>query len=381
MTIDPKLFTTSVHAGVKPEATTGAVNVPLFFTSTYAQTAPAEYKVFDYARAGNPTRAALEEGYAAIEGGKFALTFASGLAAEQAIVQLLNPGDEVLVCDDTYGGTGRLFRRLFAKYSINFQFIDMTNLLTVKQAMTAKTRMIWVESPTNPLMRVIDIKGIAKIANAQKAMLVVDNTFASPIFQQPLALGADIVMHSTTKYLNGHCDLIGGCVMVSDPKIHDELKFIQFAAGAVPGVMDCFLLHRSLKTLAIRMERHETNAMQVATFLEGHAKVEKVLYPGLPSHPQHALAKAQMSGFSGMVSFYLKGDYEDTKRFLAKLKIFLLAESLGGVESLVNHPETMTHASVPEDMRRKLGISPNLIRLSVGIEAVDDIIADLKQAF
>lgn len=380
MAIDPRLYTAAVHAGVKPEETTGAVNVPLFFTSTYAQQAPAEVKVFDYARAGNPTRAALEEGYALIEGGKYSLTFASGLATEQAIVQLLNPGDEVLVCDDTYGGTGRLFRRLFAKYDIKFNFIDMTNLVNIKQAITAKTRMIWVESPTNPLMRVIDIRGVSKIAKAQKAILVVDNTFASPIFQQPLALGADIVMHSTTKYLNGHCDLIGGCLMVSDDKLYEQLRFIQFAAGAVPGVMDCFLLHRSLKTLAIRMAQHEKNAMEVAKFLESHPRVEKTLYPGLESHPQHALAKEQMSGFSGMVSFYLKGNYEDTKRFLAKLKVFLLAESLGGVESLVNHPELMTHASVPEEMRRKLGISPNLVRLSVGIEAADDLIADLKQA-
>jgi cystathionine beta-lyase/cystathionine gamma-synthase len=356
------------------------VNVPLYFTSTYAQESPGEYKVYDYARAGNPTRQALEDGYAAIEGGKHGLTFASGLAAEQACVQLLSPGDEVLVCDDTYGGTGRLFRRLFAKYDLKFQFVDMTDLTNVKKAVTAKTRMLWVESPTNPLMRVIDIRGVAKIAKAQSALLVVDNTFASPIFQQPLALGADIVLHSTTKYLNGHCDLIGGCLMVSDDKVFEQLKFIQFAAGAVPGVMDCFLLHRSLKTLAIRMAQHEKNALEVAKFLETSAKVEKVLYPGLPSHPQHALAKEQMSGFSGMVSFYLKGDFEDTKRFLAKLKVFLLAESLGGVESLVNHPELMTHASVPEDMRRKLGITPNLVRLSVGIEAAADLIADLKQA-
>jgi cystathionine beta-lyase/cystathionine gamma-synthase len=380
MNIDKNIFTRAVHAGAEPEPVTGAVNVPLFFTSTYVQDAPGQPKVFDYSRAGNPTREALERGYALIEDARFALTFSSGLAAEQAIVQILNPGAKVLVCDDTYGGTGRLFRRLFAKYDITFDFIDMTDLNEVRKSLSKETKLVWIESPTNPLMRVIDIQAVAAEAKKAGALVVVDNTFASPIFQSPLKLGADIVLHSTTKYLGGHSDLIGGCVMLNDQTLYDQLRFVQFAAGAVPGVMECFLLHRSLKTLAIRMVQHEKNALRVAQFLETHPKVLKVLYPGLESHPQHALAKRQMSGFSGMVSFYLNGDFDQTSAFVSRLKIFLLAESLGGVESLINHPERMTHASVPKETREKLGIGPNLLRLSCGIEDADDLIADLKQA-
>lgn len=380
MDTNKNIFTKAVHAGADPEPVTGAVNVPLFFTSTYVQDAPGQPKVFDYSRAGNPTREALERGYAEIEGAQHALTFASGLAAEQAVIQTLSPGAKVLVCDDTYGGTGRLFRRLFAKYNIAFEFIDMTDREEVCKAMTADTKLIWIESPTNPLMRVIDIQGVATEAKKIGATVVVDNTFASPIFQSPLQLGADIVLHSTTKYLGGHSDLIGGCLMVNDPALYEQLRFIQFAAGAVPGIMECFLLHRSLKTLALRMVQHEKNALAVARFLEEHPRVLKVLYPGLESHPQHALAKKQMSGFSGMVSFYLDGDFEATSAFLARLKLFLLAESLGGVESLVNHPERMTHASVPQEIREKLGIGPNLVRLSCGIEAAEDLIQDLRQA-
>lgn len=380
MNVDKNIFTRAVHAGAEPEPVTGAVNVPLFFTSTYVQDAPGQPKVFDYSRAGNPTRDALERGYALIENARFALTFSSGLAAEQAIVQTLNPGAKVLVCDDTYGGTGRLFRRLFAKYDITFDFIDMTDLNEVRKSLSAETKLIWIESPTNPLMRVIDIQAVAAEAKKVGALVVVDNTFASPVFQSPLKLGADVVLHSTTKYLGGHSDLIGGCVMLNDQNLYDQLRFVQFAAGAVPGVMECFLLHRSLKTLAIRMVQHEKNALRVAQFLETHPKILKVLYPGLESHPQHTLAKRQMSGFSGMVSFYLDGDFEQTSAFLSRLKIFLLAESLGGVESLINHPERMTHASVPKETREKLGIGPNLLRLSCGIEDADDLIADLKQA-
>lgn len=380
MNIDKNIFTRAVHAGAEPEPVTGAVNVPLFFTSTYVQDAPGQPKVFDYSRAGNPTRDALERGYALIENARFALTFSSGLAAEQAIVQTLNPGAKVLVCDDTYGGTGRLFRRLFAKYDITFDFIDMTDLNEVRKSLSEETKLVWIESPTNPLMRVIDIQAVAAEAKKVGALVVVDNTFASPVFQSPLKLGGDVVLHSTTKYLGGHSDLIGGCVMLNDQNLYDQLRFVQFAAGAVPGVMECFLLHRSLKTLAIRMVQHEKNALRVAQFLETHPKILKVLYPGLESHPQHTLAKRQMSGFSGMVSFYLDGDFEQTSAFLARLKIFLLAESLGGVESLINHPERMTHASVPKETREKLGIGPNLLRLSCGIEDADDLIADLKQA-
>jgi cystathionine beta-lyase/cystathionine gamma-synthase len=377
---DKNIFTRAVHAGAEPEPVTGAVNTPMFFTSTYVQDAPGVPKVFDYSRAGNPTREALERGYAVIEGAKYALTFASGLAAEQAIIQILSPGAKVLVCDDTYGGTGRLFRRLFAKYDILFEFIDMTDMEIVKNSISSETKLIWIESPTNPLMRVIDIQAVAHEAKKVGATVVVDNTFASPVFQSPLGLGADLVMHSTTKYLGGHSDLIGGCVMVNDHSLYEQLRFIQFAAGAVPGVMECFLLHRSLKTLAIRMMQHEKNGLEVARFLENHPKVQRVLYPGLESHPQHALAKRQMSGFSGMVSFYLDGDFDKTCQFISRLKLFLLAESLGGVESLVNHPERMTHASVPAETRKKLGIGPNLVRLSCGIEAAEDLIGDLQQA-
>jgi cystathionine beta-lyase/cystathionine gamma-synthase len=380
MAIDPKFLTTAVHAGSDPEPVTGAVNTPLFFTSTYVQDEPGRPKIYDYSRAGNPTRTALEKGYAMIEGAAHGITFASGLAAEQAVIQLLEPGDEVVVCDDTYGGTGRLFRKVLGKYGIKFSFVDMTDLNKLQESITAKTKLVWIESPTNPLMRIIDIKSASVLAHKVGAWVLVDNTFASPIFQRPLALGADMVLHSTTKYLGGHSDLIGGAVMVADDQLHEKLRFIQFAAGAVPGVMECFLLHRSLKTLALRMQQHEKNAMAVATFLEKHPKIERVFYPGLESHPQHHLAKTQMLGFSGMVSFYVRGDYAETKRIVGQLKLFLLAESLGGVESLINHPELMTHASVPPELRKTLGISPNLLRLSCGIEHAADLISDLDQA-
>jgi cystathionine gamma-lyase len=380
MAISQDMFTKAVHAGSDPEPVTGAVNTPLFFTSTYVQEAPGEPKVYDYSRAGNPTRTALEKGFAQIEGGNHAITFASGLAAEQAVIQLLEPGDEVIVCDDTYGGTGRLFRRLLAKYQIKFHFVDMTDLNNLNGYLTQKTKLIWIESPTNPLMRIIDIKEVCTRAKKFGAWVLVDNTFASPLFQRPLEMGADLVLHSSTKYLGGHSDLIGGVVMVKDDGLHEKIRFVQFAGGAVPGVMECFLLHRSLKTLALRMQQHEKNALEVARFLEKHPKIERVLYPGLPSHPQHELAQRQMLGFSGMVSFYLKGSFEDTKNLVKNLKIFLLAESLGGVESLINHPEMMTHASVPPEMRQKLGISYNLLRISCGIESSVDLIEDLAQA-
>jgi len=380
MSIRSEDFTKVVHAGVEPDPRTGAIMTPIFQTSTYVQEAPNEHKGWDYSRAGNPTRDALETAFAALEGAKYGLAFSSGLAAEQAIIQILNPGDHVLVCDDVYGGTGRLFRRLFAKYGLEFEFIDMTKMEHIAKAIKPSTRMIWVETPTNPLLKVIDIAATAKLAKQAKALLVVDNTFASPIYQSPFELGADIVMHSTTKYIGGHSDIIGGAVMINDPKLHEEIRFVQFAAGAVPGPFECFLLLRSVKTLAVRMQKHSENAMEVAQFLSQHKKVESVFFPGLPSHPQHELAKKQMRGFSGMVSFNLKGSYEQVVTTLQKMKVFSLAESLGGVESLVNHPEKMTHASVPEAMRKHLGIGPNLIRLSCGIEGTRDIIADLEQA-
>ncbi len=380
MSIRPQDYTKVVHAGVEPDPRTGAIMTPIFQTSTYVQEAPNVHKGWDYSRAGNPTRDALEEAFAALEGAKYGLAFSSGLAAEQAIIQILKPGDHVLVCDDVYGGTGRLFRRLFAKYGITFEFLDMTDPALVKAALRPETRLLWVETPTNPLLKVIDIQAMSDLAKSVQALLVVDNTFASPVFQSPLELGADVVMHSTTKYIGGHSDIIGGAVMINDQKLYEEIKFVQFAAGAVPGPFESFLLLRSIKTLAVRMEKHAANAHAVAHFLKGHPRVSEVFFPGLSHHPQHALAARQMRGFSGMVSFNLKGTYEDVVSFLQSLKVFALAESLGGVESLVNHPEKMTHASVPEDMRRKLGIGSQLIRLSCGIESADDLIADLRDA-
>jgi cystathionine beta-lyase/cystathionine gamma-synthase len=373
--------TIAVHAGTEPEPLTGAIMTPIFMTSTYVQKEPGVHKGYDYSRADNPTREAQEKALAAIEGGATkALAFSSGLATEQAIIQLLSPGDRVVVCDDVYGGTGRLFRRLYAKYNIDFQFIDMADLDLLKKTCTPNTKLIWIESPTNPTMKVIDIKAVVKIAKKFDSLVVVDNTFASPYFQSPLLLGADIVLHSSTKYIGGHSDMIGGCLMTGDGKLFEQLKFIQFAAGSVPSPFESFLFLRSIKTLAIRMEQHAKNALIVAEFLEKHSKIKKVFYPGLKSHPQHKLAKEQMSGFSGMLSFDMKGSYKDVVQFLKRLKVFALAESLGGVESLVNHPEKMTHASVPEALRKKLGIGPTLIRLSVGIEDPEDLVNDLKQA-
>ncbi|RZA13004.1 MAG: aminotransferase class I/II-fold pyridoxal phosphate-dependent enzyme, partial [Proteobacteria bacterium] len=334
MSIRSEDFTKVVHAGVEPDPRTGAIMTPIFQTSTYVQQAPNEHKGWDYSRAGNPTRDALEASFAALEGAKYGLAFSSGLAAEQAIIQILNPGDHVLVCDDVYGGTGRLFRRLFAKYGLEFEFIDMTRQENIAKAIKPSTRMIWVETPTNPLLKVIDIAATAKLSKQAKALLVVDNTFASPIYQSPFELGADIVMHSTTKYIGGHSDIIGGAVMINDDKLYEDIKFVQFAAGAVPGPFECFLLLRSIKTLAVRMQKHSENALEVAKFLSQHKKVESVFFPGLPSHPQHELAKKQMRGFSGMVSFNLKGSYENVVSTLQKMKVFSLAESLGGVESL-----------------------------------------------
>ncbi|MFK7823549.1 MAG: cystathionine gamma-synthase [Oligoflexales bacterium] len=381
MSIDTKFYTTAVHGGAEPEPITGAIMTPIFQTSTFVQSAPGEHKGFDYSRADNPTRAALETALAKIEGAQFGLAFSSGLAAEQAIIQTLEPGSRVLVCDDVYGGTGRLFRKLFAKYGIEFQFIDMASPEEIKNQLTPSTRMLWVETPTNPTLKIIDIEKMAEMAQSVGALLVVDNTFPSPAFQSPLDLGADLVVHSTTKYIGGHSDLIGGAVMSRSKELFEQLKFIQFAAGAVPGPFESFLLHRSIKTLAVRMQQHERNAFAVAEFLSSHPLVDRVFYPGLESHPDHEIARRQMKGFSGMVSFDLKGSYEQVVTFTQGLKVFSLAESLGGVESLINHPERMTHASVPEALRKKLGIGHSLLRLSVGIESSDDLIADLKQAF
>ncbi|MEY3903272.1 MAG: hypothetical protein RL189_2578 [Pseudomonadota bacterium] len=372
--------TLCVHAGVEPEPMTGAIMTPIFQTSTYVQSGPGEHKGYDYSRGGNPTRTSLETALGALERARHGISFASGLAAVHAIAQLLNPGDHVIVCDDVYGGTGRLFRRLFAKYGIDFEFADMRNPADIKALMRAKTRMVWIETPTNPLLRIVDVAAVAALARAQGAMTVVDNTFASPIFQQPLQMGADIVLHSTTKYIGGHSDLVGGALMTNDDNLAEQLRFIQFAGGAVNAPQECFILLRSIKTLALRMQRHHENACAVAQALAAMPQFSEVIFPGLESHPQHALARRQMSGYSGMVSARLKGSFDDVKRFLSRLQVFSLAESLGGVESLVNHPETMTHASVPPEHRKKIGIDSNLLRFSVGIETPQDLIDDLRAA-
>lgn len=380
MSIRPTDFDICVHAAKKSEPRTGAVVAPIFTASTYEQSSPAEHKGYDYSRADNPTREAYEQALAACEGSKFGLAFSSGLAAEQAVIQLLNPGDEVVVCDDVYGGTGRMFRTLFAKYDLKFHFVDMSDLANVKAAMNSNTKLIWIESPTNPLLKIIDIPATCALVKGTQAKVLVDNTFASSVFQSPLELGADIVLHSSSKYIGGHSDLIGGALVVKDEALFKELKYVQFAAGSIPSPMDCYLFHRSLSTLAVRMRQHEENAFEVARFLESHPKVDVVYYPGLESHPQHAVARNQMRGFSGMVSFKMKGNYSDVTTFLSKIKMFRLAESLGCVESLVNHPARMTHASVPEKMREHLGIDDQLLRLSIGIESAASLIEDLKAA-
>jgi cystathionine gamma-lyase len=376
-----RMETLCVHAGVEPEPITGAIMTPIFQTSTYVQQAPGEHKGYDYSRGGNPTRTALEKALAALEKAKYGISFASGLAAEQAVVQMLDPGAHVLVCDDVYGGTGRLFRRMFAKYGIEFEFIDMTDPKHVATHIQPNTKMVWVETPTNPLLKIIDVAAICSLARKAGAFSVVDNTFASPIFQTPLEMGADIVLHSSTKYIGGHSDLIGGALMLNDSALAEQLGFLQFAGGAVNSPMECFLLLRSIKTLAIRMEKHHKNAMFIAKGLENNPLFDEVIFPGLPSHSQHALANTQMKGFSGMLSVRVKGGTLDkVTKFLSKLKVFALAESLGGVESLVNHPETMTHASVPPLHRAKIGITSDLVRFSVGIEDADDLLNDILQA-
>ncbi len=375
------LFTECVHGGVEPEPITGAIMTPIFQTSTFVQDSPGKHKGYEYSRSGNPTRTALESSLAILENAAYGLAFSSGLAAEQAIIQMLTPPCHVLVCDDVYGGTGRLFRQLFAKYQMEFEFLDMTDVDFVKSRIRPDTKMIWLETPTNPTLKIFDIAAISALKKNRDLFVVVDNTFASPIFQRPLDLGADLVVHSSTKYLGGHSDLIGGTIMTSNTALYEKLKFIQFACGSVSSPFECFLLLRSIKTLGIRMKQHAANALRVAQFLEEHRKIKKVYFPGLSSHPQHEVAKKQMSGFSGIVSFDWAGSYSELETMIRRLKLFALAESLGGVESLINHPEKMTHASVPEAMRKKLGINETLVRLSVGIEDANDLIQDLEQAF
>ena len=374
------ISTRAVHSGQEPDPSFGDVIPPLHLSSTFAQSSPGEHKGFDYSRAGNPTRQRYETCLASLESGTHAFAFSSGLAAIDAVIRTLNPGDQVVCCDDVYGGTFRLFDRILKNQNIEFRFADLTDHSILEQIIGAKTKFIWVETPSNPLLKIIDLRHICDLAKSKSIRVAVDNTFATPICQRPLELGADIVMHSVTKYLNGHSDVIGGAVITNDSDLAEQIGFIQFAAGAVQAPFDCYLAHRGIKTLDVRMQRHQTSAMKIAEHLEEHSRVEKVLYPGLPSHPQHALAVEQMDGFSGMVSFYLKGDLGDAKRVLQRTQLFTLAESLGGVESLIEHPAIMTHASLPAEVRRDLGIEDTLIRLSIGIENVEDLIEDLDQA-
>ena len=371
--------TIAVHAGVKPDPTTGAIMTPIFATSTYVQTSPGVHQGYEYSRTQNPTRKALEEALAILEGGGYGLATASGCSATDIVLHLLDLGDHVLSCDDVYGGTSRLFRTIWARHGVTTEFSTMS--APPAQA-NPKLKMIWIETPTNPLLKIIDIAEWCQWAKKQnpKPLVVVDNTFASPYFQTPLALGADIVLHSTTKYLNGHSDVVGGALVVRDKVLRDRLHHIQNSVGGVSGPFDSFLVLRGIKTLALRMQRHEHNALKIAQFLEKHPRVERVIYPGLASHPQHAIAKKQMKGFGGMVTFFLKGNLENARRFLENLHVFSLAESLGGVESLVDHPAIMTHASIPVETRKALGISDTLVRLSVGVEHVDDLTADLERA-
>jgi cystathionine gamma-lyase len=374
-----KFATKAIHAGQEPDASSGAVMTPIFQTSTYAQAGLGEHKGFEYSRTANPTRTALEACMAAIEDGNYGLAFASGMAAESAILSLLSSGDHIVSCDDLYGGTYRIFERVMRRYNVEASYVPAGSPSLYEQAIRPNTKMIWLETPTNPLLRLVDIRAIAEIAHRRNLLVVVDNTFASPYFQQPLKLGADIVVHSTTKYINGHSDVIGGALVLNNEEVYEAIKFYQNAAGGVPSPFDSWLTLRGIKTLAVRMRQHEENARTVARFLAEHPRVEKVYYPGLPSHPDHELAKRQMSGFGGMVSFQFKGTYADVAQLVRRFNVFALAESLGGVESLVCHPASMTHSSIPKDVRESRGLTDTLLRLSVGIEDIEDIIGDLEQ--
>ena len=377
-----KFNTKAIHAGQKTEETTGAVMPPIFQTSTYAQKAPNDHQGYDYARVGNPTRTALEKLIAGLEEADEGICFSSGVAAIDAIMKTLRPGDHVISTNDLYGGTYRLFTQIFKNYGIEFSFVDMTSIDEVKNALQENTKLVWMETPTNPLLRIIDIEAVTKLTKSRNILSVVDNTFASPYLQRPLTLGADAVMHSTTKYLGGHSDVIGGAVATSNEDLIEKLRFQIKTCGAVPGPMDCYLILRGIKTLSVRVERSVENAKKIASHLSEHPKVAEVFYPGLESHPQHKLAAKQMDDFGAMVSFSLKDDsIEKASEFMSKTGIFTLAESLGGVESLISHPASMTHGSIPKDVREKAGLKDSLIRLSVGIEDVDDLINDLNQAF
>jgi len=369
--------TKAIHFGQKPDVVTGAVIVPVYQTSTYEQEEIGKHKGYEYSRTGNPTRKVLEDVIAALEDGKYGLAFASGLAAENAVFQLLKKDDHVIVGSEIYGGTYRLLEKVFKPWGLEISFVDVDDINNFKSAIKKNTKLIWVETPTNPLLKIINIRNLSKISKDNNVLLAVDNTFATPYFQKPLNLGADIVVHSTTKYISGHSDIIGGAVVTSDEEIYESLKFYQNAAGAVPGPWDCWLILRGIKTLVIRMKEHEKNALYLAKHLEKHPKIERVHYPGLKNDIGHKIAKEQMSGFGGMISFEIKGGFNNIEKFISKLKIFTLAESLGGVESLVSYPSKMTHSSIPIKEREKLGIKDNLIRLSVGIEHKKDLLEDL----
>jgi Cystathionine beta-lyases/cystathionine gamma-synthases len=375
-----KFSTKAIHAGQEPDPGTGAVMTPIFQTSTYAQSGLGENKGYEYSRSGNPTRTALEACIAALENGKYGLAFASGLAAEQGVLSLLKSGDHLVSCDDLYGGTYRAFEQVIARYNIKTSYVTSGQPADFEQAITPQTKLIWLETPTNPLLRLVDIRAIAEVAHRHHILLVVDNTFSSPYFQRPLELGADIVLHSTTKYINGHSDVVGGAIVLNDKETYEAIKFYQNAAGGIPGPFDSWLTLRGIKTLAVRMRQHQENAFRVARFLAEHPRVQRVYYPGLDSHPDHELATRQMNGFGGMVSFDLKGDLTDVDRVVRKLRIFTFAESLGGVESLVCHPASMTHGSIPKEIRESRGLTDTLLRLSVGIEDSEDLLLDLQQA-
>ena len=375
-----KIETLAIHAGNRPDPSTGAIMVPIYQTSTYVQDGPLGHKGYEYSRTGNPTRAALEENLAALEGARHGLCFSSGCAATATVLHALSAGDHVVAGDDLYGGTVRLFSQVFSRLGLSFSYVDLSDPEKLTSALREETKLVWLETPTNPMLKVIDIAAIVERSKGSGAIVAVDNTFATPVLQQPLALGADLVVHSTTKYLGGHSDVIGGAILTSDEGLYERLAYLQNAVGAVPGPMDGFLTLRGTKTLAVRMQRHVENAMAIATFLGDHPAVEKVIYPGLESHPQHELAKRQMSGFGGMISVVLSGGYEAAVSMLKAVRVFSCAESLGGVESLIEHPVSMTHGAVPAAQRAAIGLHDGLVRLSVGIEHIDDLREDLVQA-
>lgn len=377
-----KFATKVIHAGIEPDPSTGAIMTPIFQTSTYAQSAPGVHQGYEYGRTQNPTRTALEDNLAALENGTDAICFASGLAATDAVIKMFQSGDEILSIDDLYGGTYRIMQTVFKPFGLKSRFVDMSDLKKFEKQIKKETKLIWIETPTNPMLKIVDIKAICKVAKKHGVKVCVDNTFASPYLQNPLDLGADIVLHSATKYIGGHSDSVMGVVMTKTKKIADKLRFIQNASGAVPGPMDCFLMLRGIKTLHLRVERACKNAAKIAKYLKGHPKVDNVYYPGFKDHPGHKIAKNQMRNFGAMVSFDLqKNSLEDATKVLSNTHLFTLAESLGGVESLIGHPATMTHASIPREERLKVGLTDSLIRLSVGVEDVEDLIDDLEKAF